>query len=228
MSAVLFDLDGTLLDTAPDMVGSLDHLCREQGRAPLPYDLARAHVSNGSAGLLKVAFGESWQDQFPDLRQRFLQIYEARLDRATRLFPGIRTLIDTLDDTGVRWGVVTNKPGYLTEPLLEAMQLLQRCAAVVSGDTIPQRKPHPRPVLYALEKIGAAAHRSVYVGDAARDIQAGTAAGVATVAALYGYIQPGDDPAGWGADGVIRRPGDLLPFLAGQGIVNSDDDHERA
>ncbi len=222
MSAVLFDLDGTLLDTAPDMVAALEQLCSEEAQPAQPFDLARAHVSNGSIGLLNIAFGAPWQDQFPRLQKRFLEIYESRLDVATVLFPGMQELLDTLDGAGLSWGIVTNKPAFLTEPLLDALQLLQRCAAVVSGDTLAERKPHPAPILHALNQINAVPGRSVYVGDAARDIQAGAAAGVTTVAATYGYIQPGDNPSDWCADHSIDHPGDLLSILAGRGMISAN------
>ena len=226
MGAVLFDLDGTLLDTAPDMVASLKQLCEEEDQPVLSYDLARSHVSNGSIGLLNVAFGEPWQEQFPRLQQRFLTIYESRLCEATVLFPGMQALLDALNKAALCWGVVTNKPAYLTEPLLDGLKLREGCAVVVSGDTLSVRKPHPEPILYALEKAGVTANQSVYVGDAARDIQSGTAAGVATVAATYGYIQPGDDPADWNADFSIDHPGELPPILAKYGMIIPDQCHE--
>ncbi len=223
---VLFDLDGTLLDTAPDMVASLNQLCDEEDQPVLSYDLARSHVSNGSLGLLNVAFGDRQQEQFPRLQKRFLAIYESRLCEATVLFPGMQALLDALDKAALSWGVVTNKPAYLTEPLLDALKLLEGCAVVVSGDTLPVRKPHPEPILHALEKTGVTADQSVYVGDAARDIQSGTAAGVATVAATYGYIQPGDNPADWNADYSIDHPGELPPILAKCGLIIPDQCHE--
>jgi len=227
MGVVLFDLDGTLLDTAPDMVASLGQLCEEEDQPVLSYDLARSHVSNGSIGLLKVAFGDPWQEQFPRLQKRFLAIYESRLCEATVLFPGMQELLDALEQASLRWGVVTNKPGYLTEPLLDAMKLRERCAVVVSGDTLAVRKPHPEPLLYALAQVDAAADQSIYVGDAARDIQSGTAAKVATVAATYGYIQPGDNPADWNADYSIDHPGELLQILAKRGMISTDLYHEQ-
>jgi phosphoglycolate phosphatase len=218
LRAVLFDLDGTLLDTAPDMVAALNRLCREESRPPVPYDLARDHVSNGALGLLRLAFDGASEGQEARFRNRFLEIYAGRLSSATTLFPGMDVILELLDRLSVAWGVVTNKPASLTEPLLEQLELLGRCACVVSGDTLPERKPHPRPLLHALEMIDIPTGQAVYIGDAARVIAAGKAAGIATVAATYGYIQPGEDPVDWGADHTIAEPGELLEFFRQRGV----------
>lgn len=213
LSAVLFDLDGTLLDTAPDMVATLNQILVEESRTELPYEHARRYVSNGIPGLLKLAFGELGEEEHNRLRQRFRQIYGGRLALATSLFAGMEQVLCEFEERAILWGVVTNKPAQLTEPLLEELQLLSRCACVVSGDTLPWRKPDPQPLLHALEQIGVAPAASVYVGDAARDIIAGRAAGMRTVAALYGYIPTDEDPAAWGADLEVREPVDLLGVL---------------
>jgi phosphoglycolate phosphatase len=210
---VLFDLDGTLLDTAPDMVAALDQLLTEESRDPLPYALARSHVSNGSLGLLRLAFGELPEGQRTQLQARFLDHYARRLTQATVLFTGMAEVLASIEAAGIPWGVVTNKPARLTEPLLERMALRSRCACVVSGDTVAQRKPHPLPLLHALEVIPAAAATTHYVGDAARDIVAGRAAGLQTVAALYGYIPAEEDASTWGADRDITSPLQLLEIL---------------
>lgn len=213
--AVLFDLDGTLLDTAPDMVATLDLVMGEESRPPLAYEHARNHVSNGVLGLLRLAFGELEDGERNRLRQRFLQLYAERLALATRLFPGMDAVLDRLDASGVPWGVVTNKPAAFTEPLLDRLLLLQRCACVVSGDTLPQRKPDPAPLLHALRQIGVTPAAAIYVGDAARDIAAGRAAGMRTVAALYGYIPHEENASIWGADHHIRHPSELFAILNG-------------
>jgi 2-phosphoglycolate phosphatase len=213
LRAVLFDLDGTLLDTAPDMVGALDLLRAEQGLGPVDYEYARAHVSNGALGLINIAFSELDEDRRMSLRDRYLALYESRLATATLLFDGMGDVLDRLEQRAMRWGVVTNKPAYLTEPLLEALDLIGRCACVVSGDTLPERKPHPGPLLHAAAIMGVNAEQAMYVGDADRDITAGKAAGMATVAAAYGFVPPGVDPDLWAADHKIQHPSELLVIL---------------
>jgi N-acetyl-D-muramate 6-phosphate phosphatase len=212
-SVVLFDLDGTLLDTAPDMVATLNQVEAEESRQPLAFARARAFVSNGVLGLLKAAFGELPEPERTRLQQRFLEIYATKLADGTRVFPGMAEVLAELEAHRIPWGVVTNKPGFLTEPLLEQMELRARCACVVSGDTVPQRKPHPGQLFHALNMLQANAGSAIYVGDAERDIAAGRAAGMRTVAALYGYIPPGEDPSGWGADHHIEAPAELLGIL---------------
>lgn len=212
--AVLFDLDGTLLDTAPDMVAALNQLRAEEGLAPLPHALARNEVSNGSAGLLRLGFPGAAADRLPSLQQRFLDLYAARLSEATTLFPGMAEVLHAIEGRQLHWGVVTNKPAWLTEPLLAALELHQRSACTVSGDTLPERKPHPAPLLHALRSLGLPAARAVYVGDAPRDIEAGRAAGMRTVLASYGYLDADQDLAGWGADHIIAAPAGLLEVLA--------------
>ena len=210
---ILFDLDGTLLDTAPDMVGALHELMAEAGREPVDYTSARAYVSRGAFGLIDMAFGQLEEAHRMSLRERYLELYERRLTEATRMFDGMEQVLDRIEAAGLSWGIVTNKPGFLTEPLLDSLGLLARSSATVSGDTLAQRKPHPRPLLHAAEQLGVPAPQSMYVGDDTRDMQAGKAAGMTTVAALYGFIQPGEDPAHWQADFRIEHPGDLLAIL---------------
>lgn len=213
-AAVLFDLDGTLLDTAPDMIAALDALMAEQGHGPVDFARARLHVSKGALGLIDLAFGtlgiELGQAHRVSLRGRYLELYATHLCQATTLFDGMADVLARLEDAGLDWGIVTNKPGFLAEPLLAQLGLLSRCAVLVSGDTLPERKPHPQPLLHAAGQIGVSPERSVYVGDDTRDIEAGNAAGMTTVAAAYGFIPPGDDPARWPADHRIERPIDLL------------------
>lgn len=218
LDVVLFDLDGTLLDTAPDMVGALNDLLAEQSLAPVDYALARAHVSHGAFGLVDIAFGQIEDRERTRLRDRFLEIYAARVATATVLFEGMARVLSSIEAANLAWGVVTNKPGNLTEPLLDELGLLSRCACVVSGDTVARRKPHPEPLLHAVEQIRAGDNdqdiaRAIYVGDASRDIEAGKAAGMITVAATYGYIPVEDDPAQWDADHIIEQPQQLLDIL---------------
>jgi 2-phosphoglycolate phosphatase len=219
LQAVLFDLDGTLLDTAPDMVGALNDLRAEQSQPPVDYGIARAHVSHGAFGLVDIAFERIDDAERVRLRDRFLEIYAGRVAAETLLFDGMASVLDDIEADGLDWGIVTNKPGHLTEPLLATLGILSRCACVVSGDTLPQRKPHPEPLLHAMRQINAAAEpgdaaQLMYVGDADRDIMAGKAAGMITVAATYGYIPPEDDPLQWNADHIIEHPRQLLDILA--------------
>ncbi len=214
-AAVLFDLDGTLLDTAPDMIFALNSICREERVAAVAYERARGFVSNGAVGLLRLAFPDFDLVRDGELHRRYLARYAERLAVDTRLFPLLDTLLASLEADGVPWGVVTNKPRHLTEPLLETLGLHHRSACTVSGDTLPERKPHPRPVQFALERLGLAAEpgRSVYVGDARRDIESGRAAGTRTIAVRYGYVEPGQDPATWGADHLADTTLELINLL---------------
>ena len=169
MRAILFDLDGTLLDTAPDMVGALNALRGEQGCAPLPYDEVRPAVSHGAARILKTGFPDAMPDQVAALQGRYLEIYRGALSRETQLFPGMERVLDALTGRRLKLGIVTNKPAWLTEPLLDEMGLRARFDCVVSGDTVAERKPHPLPLLHAAMLAGAAPGECVYVGDAERD-----------------------------------------------------------
>lgn len=198
--AVLFDLDGTLVDTAPDMVRVLQDMQAARNREPVAYDVGRRYVSNGAIGLLRLAFPDEGVDFGDPMHHEYLERYAEMICEESRVFDGLAGLLDWLDDAGCPWGVVTNKPEYLTMPLLEALGLAARSACTVSGDSLPVRKPDPGPLLLACDIAGIDAWRSIYVGDAARDIEAGLAAGMATIAAAYGYITEDDDPRDWGAD----------------------------
>ena len=213
LGAVLFDLDGTLLDTAPDMVGALNRLLLEESLPARPLADARRYVSNGARGLINMAFDNPGAPELETLIGRFLTHYENGLVGETGPFAGMNELLRRLESVQVPWGVVTNKPAYLTEPLMEALGLSQRAACIVSGDTITERKPHPGPVQHALAHLGQVTGASIYVGDSARDIQAGRSAGVYTAAAAWGYILPGDDPASWGADFLAESPEALIDWL---------------
>jgi phosphoglycolate phosphatase len=212
-SALLLDLDGTLLDTAPDMGGALNLLRAEHGRAPLPADTIRPVVSHGAVRLVALGFPEATGQAFETLRLRFLEIYAANLAIGTRLFPGFDAVLERLEAQGIPWGIVTNKPGWLTDPLLAALGLNRRAACAVSGDTVAERKPHPLPLLHAARLVGVAPERWVYVGDAERDIQAGRAAGMTTVVAAYGYIAASEDPLQWQPHGVVQTPDELLHWM---------------
>lgn len=211
---VLFDLDGTLADTAPDLAAALNTLLVEEVREPLPFERIRPVVSHGSTGLLQLGFGtKPGDDGFSELRERLLAHYAHGLCRETRLFPGIPGVLATLHRRGIVWGIVTNKPSYLTEPLLTRLELAHPPACVVSGDTTENRKPHPQPMLHACAIARTQPSESLYVGDAERDIQAGNAAGMKTVVALFGYIGENENPASWGADGMVSAPLEILEWI---------------
>ena len=211
---VLFDLDGTLADTAPDLAAALNQLLEEEGRAPLPFEAIRPEVSHGSPGLLKVGFGmDSEHPDYARLRARLLELYGANLCRETRLFPGMVELLAALARAGRNWGIVTNKPKHLTEPLVRELKLAHPPACVVSGDSTANRKPHPEPMQLACTQAGSRPEQCLYVGDAQRDIEAGRRAGMKTLVALFGYISEHDTPERWGADALIRHPRDILDWL---------------
>jgi phosphoglycolate phosphatase len=209
LSGLLLDLDGTLVDTAPDMVRVLDTLCDECGVARVPYERARNRISNGVYALLDLAFGELPRQQSAALRDRYLSHYENNLAHHSHPFDGVGELLGELDALGIPWGVVTNKPGAYTEPLLTALGLAQRARCMVSGDTTEYSKPHPQPLLTASRALRVETHDCLYVGDAEIDIKAGKAAGMFTVAAAYGYIERPESVTGWHADAVIQEPLEL-------------------
>ena len=218
-AGVLFDLDGTLADTAPDLAAAVNALLVDEGRPALPFDDIRPWVSWGAPRLVRLAFGEDLPDErLQALRGRFLAFYEAGLCRHSRVFPLMEPVLDALERNGHPWGIVTNKPGWLTEPLVAALGLAERAATVISGDTLPFAKPHPLPLLHAAREMGVPPARCLYVGDAARDIEAGRAAGMRTVAVRWGYIPQDDDPRAWAADHLLDEPSslpDLVSALAG-------------
>ncbi len=212
-TAVLFDLDGTLIDTAPDMIAVLQQMQQDLGDTPIDYDLGRSHVSNGSQGLISLAFGELDDEPRLALQQDYLNRYSNQLCQETSLFPGLAEMLDEFDRHERPWGVVTNKPGFLTVPLMTALGLQSRSSATVSGDTLTVRKPDPGPLLHACEIAGLDPATTIYVGDAARDIEAGRNAGMATVGALYGYVTAEDDPGTWGADTLVGSSPELASLL---------------
>ena len=213
LEAVLLDLDGTLLDTAPDMATALNRLRLDEGLEALPFAAIRPHVSYGSPRLLELGFGNQEPRRYEDLRQRFLGHYRSSLAVQTRLFEGFDEVLASLEAAGMRWGIVTNKPGWLTDPLLAELGLAGRSSCTVSGDTLAERKPHPLPLLYAADCLGLPAARCVYVGDAERDVQAAHGAGMIALVAGFGYLRADEDPVSWQPAAVLERPSDLLAWL---------------
>ena len=206
--AVLFDLDGTLIDSAPDLVAAVAALCRELGAPPPEPGRIREVVSAGGRAMLRRGLPGADETMIDQWLPRFLDIYSANMVQHTRLYDGVGEMLERFERDGIAWGVVTNKPGWLTRPLLEQMGLHVRCAAIVTGDCLPVRKPDPAPVLRACELAGVEAFATAFVGDDRRDIEAGRAAGTSTVAAAWGYLD-GGDPNAWGADHGVASPQDL-------------------
>jgi 2-phosphoglycolate phosphatase len=211
--AVFFDLDGTLVDTAPDMVAALQDLQRVHGVDALPYALGRSHVSNGAMGLLKIAFPDESISPDSPLMCEFIDRYAAQVCERSALFAGLDALLDQLDAAALPWGVVTNKPAHLTDRIMAGLGLSERSVCTISGDTLPTRKPDPAQLLHACNIAAVSPETCVYVGDAARDIEAGARAGMATVAAAYGYIVSTDNPRDWGADEYAGNTGELATIL---------------
>jgi len=212
---VLFDLDGTLVDSAPDLAGAGNALRVARGLEPLPLAHFRPLVGAGARGMVGRALGVGPDDAaFAALKEEFLAHYEARLAATTRVFDAVVPVLDALAGAARPWGIVTNKASRFTEPLVRALGLDRRSAALVCGDTTPHAKPHPAPLLEAARRLGVAPGQCVYVGDDLRDVQAGRAAGMPTVAAAWGYLGVGDAIDDWGADHVIETPADLLKLLA--------------
>jgi len=214
IKAVLFDLDGTLADTAPDLAQTLNSLLLENNKQALEFDVIRPYVSHGAMALLKLGFPEYNEDVlFEKFRNQFLTIYSNNLTTHSRLFPGMAELLEQLEASEIAWGVVTNKPAFLTNPLMEELNLHQRAQAIISGDTTANKKPHPEPINLACDQINVDPEQAIYVGDAERDIQAGNAAGLITLAALFGYLNEYDKPELWQADGLINQPSEVQHWL---------------
>lgn len=214
ITTVLFDLDGTLLDTAPDLAFTLNTVLEKNHRPPLPYNMIRATASHGAKGLLQLGFDiEDAHPDFVKLRDQFLAVYQNHLCVETKLFPKINKALSFIEENNLRWGIVTNKPGWLTEPLLKQLNLFDRAACVVSGDTIEKRKPHPEPMWHACKLLNCQSEQCVYIGDAERDIEAGKRAGMHTLIAMYGYIARTDTPQNWGADATINNPLEIIDWL---------------
>lgn len=214
IKAVLFDLDGTLLDTAPDMAAALNRLLIEHDRTAMPYERLRPVVSHGARGLLEAGFGGDLDPrQLPALTQRFLELYAEALAVDTVPFDGAGEMLDAMESEGIAWGIVTNKPGWLTDRVLEGLGLSGRAGCVVAGDSLEQRKPHPAPLQHAARLLDKNPRNCIYVGDAERDVQAGRAAGMVTLVAAYGYIQEHESPQQWNADGTLTHLLELREWL---------------
>ena len=212
--AVLFDLDGTLIDSAPDLAGAGNDMREARGLTPYPLSHYRPMVGSGARGMVGRAFGIGPQDEsFIELRDEFLRRYETRMTRDTLVFPGVHAVLDRLDAQAFAWGIVTNKATRFSDPLTRALGLLPRAATLVCGDTTPHAKPHPAPLLEAARRIGVDPADCMYVGDDLRDVQAGRAAGMSTVAVRWGYLGEGDAIEAWGADHLMQTPAELLTLL---------------
>lgn len=214
MHAVLFDLDGTLVDTAPDLGYALNLQRERHGLAFLPEETIRPYASHGSRGLLEIGFGLLPTDaSFEAMRTEYLDLYTQVMTRQPVLFDGMAEALQAIEQRGLRWGIVTNKPRRFTMPMVEHMGLDVRAGAVISGDDAPQPKPSPQTLLLACERMAIDPQTVLYIGDAERDIQAGKAAGMKTLVALFGYLATTDNPQAWGADGCIQQPQELLAYL---------------
>ena len=214
LQLILFDLDGTLLDTAPDLGLALNMQRQRHGLPPIPQAQIRPHASHGSKGLLAVGFGLTPEHaNFNAMRTEYLDLYHQVFTSSPILFDGIPRLLQDIECAGLRWGVVTNKPRRFTHPLLKVIGLEQRAACIVSGDDATRGKPHPDTLLLACEQTTTAPQNSLYVGDAERDIQAARAAQMRTVIARYGYLDVSDQPEKWGADAIIDTPSELAAFF---------------
>ena len=214
IAAVLFDLDGTLVDSAPDLAGTANDMLLRRSREPLPYERLRLHAGSGARGMLGAAFGiKPGEDGYEAMRDEFLAHYATRMLRETTAFVHALALLAELDARRLPWGIVTNKALHLAQPMAQALGLLPRAAALIGGDSTPHTKPHPAPLLEAARRMNVMPEACIYVGDDHRDVKAGRAAGMATLAAAWGYLGPGDPPAAWGADAVIDHPAGLLHWL---------------
>jgi phosphoglycolate phosphatase len=214
VQAVLFDLDGTLVDSAPDLAGAVNDLLAEEGRPALPYERLRPLVGSGARGMVGAAFGlRPGDDGYEPRRVRFLELYAARSLRLTTVFDGVAPLLEGIEQAGLRWGIVTNKAHHLAHPIVHGLGLGDRAGVLIGGDTTPHAKPHPAPLLEAARRMGMDPAACVYVGDDLRDIQAGRAAGMAALAAAWGYLGNGEPVHDWQADAVIDQPRSLLNWL---------------
>lgn len=221
ITTVLFDLDGTLVDTAPDLAHALNLQLIKHAKPPLAYENIRPFASHGSRGLIGLGFGITpVDDSFIAMRDEYLSIYESVFTRSPVLLPGVAELLQAIENKGLKWGIVTNKPRRFTIGLIESMglNLENRTACIVCGDDAPQPKPSPATLLMACEQANVKPENCIYVGDAERDMIAGKAAGMKTVAALFGYIDKTDKPQEWGADALIKTPEELVKILDGSAI----------
>ncbi len=214
IKTILFDLDGTLFDTAPDLGNALNILLTKYNRPTMSLAEIRTVASDGAQGLLQLGFSITNQHpDYPHLREQFLEIYAENIARDTQYFPGMSLVIDELNERQMPWGIVTNKNTYLTHLLLDKLQLSPQPNCVIGGDTLKYMKPHPAPLIHACQLLNSSPYECLYVGDAQRDIEAGRRAGMQTMVALYGYINKDSDPRNWGADGYINQPPELITWI---------------
>lgn len=214
IKAVLFDLDGTLVDTAPDLGYALNLQRQRHGLPFLADEVIRPYASHGSKGLLKIGFRLDGQEaNFASMREEYLQLYTEVMTRQPALFAGMAELLQALESKKLAWGIVTNKPRRFTTPIVEALGLQNRAATVISGDDAPQPKPSPQTLLLACERANLDPKTVLYMGDAERDVQAGKAAGMKTLVALFGYLGEADKPEEWGANGLIKTPMQALEYI---------------
>lgn len=214
VEAVLFDLDGTLVDTAPDLACALNAVLQQQQLEALPYSVIRPIVSNGADALIKFGFGSELPDeQYQTIKSNFIRYYQQNIAAQSILFTGLEQALQHLEKAEIPWGIVTNKPEYLTRPLLKKMDLYQRAGCIVCGDQVNNPKPHPEPIYLACQQMGVLPSNAVYIGDAERDIRSGRLAGLKTIACAYGYIPATDDINNWQADSIMQNSSELLEWL---------------
>ncbi len=211
--AILFDLDGTLIDSAPDLVATLNVLLEEYQRPTHSVEAIRNCVSYGSTKLLEVGFAEDYPMPFPQLRQKYLDMYQTRNTCHTNFFDGVSELLENIEKSQTPWGIITNKPTEPTIAISEHLGIDKRASAIVCGDTLPVAKPDPSPIILACEMIGVNPESCVYIGDCDRDITAGKLAGMQTIACQYGYINESDDIRQWGADKIVDKPMDIWTYI---------------
>ncbi|SEQ85135.1 phosphoglycolate phosphatase [Amphritea atlantica] len=212
--AVLFDLDGTLLDTAPDFHHVINQLLAEQQQPPVSYDFLRGYVSNGARAMVCAAFQtDEHTTDFDALHQRMLELYLQHLDVDTKPFPGIQNLLNWLGENSIPWGIVTNKPECYTTPLMQGLNLQPAAGTVICPDHVREKKPHPEALFLACDELGTTPERSVYIGDHRRDIEAGLNAGMQTIAVSYGYIDSGENIASWNSHYRVDHADEIRPIL---------------
>jgi phosphoglycolate phosphatase len=212
--AVFFDLDGTLVDTAPDLAYALNLLLAEMHQSTIHYDDFRPIASDGTPAFIKMGFGIDQQDlKYTALSKRYLELYEAHCSEHSTLFADMEMVLITLQKQQIPWGVITNKPEYLAQKVMSGLKLNSHCAVIVGGDTTAHSKPHPAPMLLACERINVKPESCLYIGDAARDIEAGRNVNMTTLAAQYGYLKSNDNPNDWQADAIINSPTEILPWI---------------
>ncbi|ORU93151.1 MAG: haloacid dehalogenase [Cycloclasticus sp. symbiont of Poecilosclerida sp. N] len=214
VDAVLFDLDGALIDTAPDLAAALNAVLKKNNRSTLPYSAIRPTVSNGANGLIKLGFGDSLSsEQHEKIKADLIAYYQQHIADKSRLFEGLDSALLHLERNNIPWGIVTNKPEYLTRPLLKKLSLLDKSSCVVCGDQVANSKPHPEPIFLACKQLDVMPENTLYIGDAERDIRAGRLAGLKTIACAYGYIPDTEDINAWQANTLVETPQELLALL---------------